>query len=95
MIEGVPDGFTPTTSTLQAYMVATRVTPTGSVHFNQSILNQIQTAVQTTQQSNLHSHPEDCPQRERHGWMADSQLSSAEATLNFDMVSGSQFARRV
>jgi hypothetical protein len=64
MIEGVPDGATPPTKdSLHAFTVATRVTPTGDIHFNQSMLNKIQRAVQVTQQSNLHSHPEDCPQR--------------------------------
>jgi hypothetical protein len=26
-----------------------------------------------------------CAPRERHGWMADSQVASAPASLNFDM----------
>jgi alpha-L-rhamnosidase len=59
----------------------------GHVSFNASVdvLNKIQKAVQYTLLSNIHSHPEDCPQRERHGWMADSQVASAPANLNFDM----------
>jgi alpha-L-rhamnosidase len=63
------------------------VVPTGRLQFNASVdvLNKIQNAVRYTQMSNIHSHPEDCPQRERHGWMADSQVASAPASLNFDM----------
>jgi hypothetical protein len=37
-----------------------------------------------TQLSNVHSHPTDCPTREKRGWTGDSQLTSAGAALNFD-----------
>ena len=86
-ISGFPAGFVPTAATLTALRVNTRVKSTGHISFNTSvnILNKIQRAVQYTVLSNFHSHPEDCPQREKHGWMADSQLASAPANLNFDM----------
>ncbi len=38
-----------------------------------------------TQKNNLHSIPTDCPHREKRGWMGDAQVSSAQASLNFDM----------
>ena len=86
-ISGFPAGFVPTATTLTALRVNTRVKNTGHISFNTSvnILNKIQRAVQYTLLSNLHSHPEDCPQREKHGWMADSQIASAPANLNFYM----------
>ena len=75
-LSGLPADYTPTEKTLTALRVNTLVPRTGSVSFNASVavLNKIQSAVLYTQQSNIHSHPEDCPQRERHGWMADSQV---------------------
>ena len=56
-------------------------------HFNSSIplLNAIQSAVVSGQQSNLMSVPTDCPQRdERLGWMGDAGLSSDSMAMNFD-----------
>ena len=56
-------------------------------HFNSSIplLNAIQSAVVSGQQSNLMSIPTDCPQRdERLGWLGDAGLSSDSMAMNFD-----------
>ena len=56
-------------------------------HFNSSnpLLNAIQSAVVSGQQSNLMSVPTDCPQRdERLGWTGDAGLSSNSMALNFD-----------
>ena len=71
-------------------LTASAVPSTGSVHFaNQSlsILNSIQTMILYTQRSNLHSHPTDCPQREKRGWLGDAQWTAGEASMNFDMAS--------
>eukprot|EP00971_Amphidinium_carterae_P270127 5359425-Amphidinium_carterae.1 len=48
------------------------------------VLNRIQSAIRYTQLSNMHHHPEDCPQREKRGWMGDAQITSLQASLNFD-----------
>ena len=90
-ISGLPEGFQPDKTTLTALRVNTLAESHGGVKFssatpNGRTLNRIQNAVRYTFQSNLHSHPEDCPQRERHGWTADSQVSSAAQMLNFDLV---------
>ena len=55
----------PTAETLTSLRVGTRVESTGKLQFNASVdvLNKIQNAVRYTQMSNIHSHPEDCPQR--------------------------------
>ena len=49
-------------------------------------LNKIQKAYIYTQLSNMHSHPTDCPTREKRGWTGDSQLTSGGAALNFDAL---------
>eukprot|EP00949_MAST-11_sp_MAST-11-sp1_P001865 g1865.t1 len=36
--------------------------------------------------SNLHSLPTDCPQREKRGWLGDSQWVSGAASLRYDMM---------
>ena len=59
------DDYVATAETLTSLRVGTRVKPTGQLRFNASVdvLNKIQNAVRYTQMSNIHSHPEDCPQR--------------------------------
>ena len=89
-ISGLPKGFEPDTTTLTALRVNTLAESHGGVNFSSAnstgrTLNRIQNAVRYTFQSNVHSHPEDCPQREKHGWTADSQLTSAAQLLNFDL----------
>ena len=68
--------------------VHTNVKKTGDVKFNESlaVLNGIQRAYVYTQLSNMHSHPTDCPTREKRGWTGDSQLTSGGAALNFDAL---------
>jgi hypothetical protein len=63
-ITGLPAAYVPTAETLTALRVNTRVRTVGHVQFNASVnvLNKIQKAVQYTLLSNIHSHPEDCPQ---------------------------------
>jgi hypothetical protein len=64
-LSGLPEDYVPTAETLTSLRVGTRVEPTGKLQFNTSVdvLNKIQNAVRYTQMSNIHSHPEDCPQR--------------------------------
>jgi alpha-L-rhamnosidase len=63
-ISGLPAGYTPDKETLTALRINTRVEQTSKLRFNASVdvLNKIQNAVLYTQMSNIHSHPEDCPQ---------------------------------
>jgi alpha-L-rhamnosidase len=87
-LDGLPAGITPTPAMLTGLFTHSLVAPQGKVHFNQSkyeILNSIQTMVQYTQLSNLHSIPTDCPTREKRGWMGDAQWTAGEASLNFDV----------
>ena len=56
----------------------------GAERHEYEILNEIQAAIVATQQSNVHSHPTDCPQREKRGWTGDAQVTSGAASLNFD-----------
>eukprot|EP00038_Savillea_parva_P015483 m.14055 g.14055 ORF g.14055 m.14055 type:complete len:1286 (-) comp3115_c0_seq1:253-4110(-) len=83
-VEGWPSPEPPTASALTALFVHTAMTPTGAIRLNSSVLQGIQHAYVYTQLSNVHSHPTDCPTREKRGWTGDSQLTSGGATLNFD-----------
>ena len=58
-------------------------------HTSNEVLMGIHNMTIWSQKANLMSIPTDCPQRdERLGWLADAQLSSAEANINFDLQSG-------
>ena len=85
-VDGLASGFTPTTSALTALFVHSGVKQTGNITFGHKVLDGIQGAIVQTQKSNLHFHPTDCPQREKRGWTGDAQMTSRQASLNFDMV---------
>ena len=89
-VEGLPTA--PDASLLTALFVRTAMARSGRVAFGpggegaypHDILNEIQAAIVITQASNVHAHPTDCPQREKRGWTGDSQVTSGQASLNFD-----------
>ena len=83
-LQGFPG--TPTLKSLYAKHVYSSVNTTGTIVFNNAILDRIQSNIWWGQSSNLMSVPTDCDQRdERLGWMADGHLSAEEAMHNFDM----------
>jgi len=52
-----------------------------------SLLNKLWNNILWTQRGNMHSIPEDCPQRdERCGWMGDAQVFCQTAMYNMDMA---------
>jgi alpha-L-rhamnosidase len=96
-VDGLPDGVAVDARFLTALFVRTAIRRSGDVHFGPrphaadaaagypfAILNEIQAAVVQTQASNVHSHPTDCPQREKRGWTGDGQVTSGQCALNFD-----------
>ena len=104
-VEGLPGDIVPTASFLTALFVRTAIPRSGHVEFGGArgaaqhpagstyryqILNEIQRAIVQTQASNVHSHPTDCPQREKRGWTGDGQVTAGQCALNFD--SGAMYA---
>lgn len=76
----------PSKDTIQAVLVHTDVNKHGNFHASSDIINQIYDASMLTAVANMHSVPEDCPHREKCGWLGDAH-SNAEALLyNFDLV---------
>ncbi len=49
-------------------------------------INRLQELTLRTILSNFHGFPEDCPIREKCGWLGDAQLVSETAICNFDMA---------
>lgn len=77
----------PGLETIRGKVVRSAVRQVGSFSCSKPILNQLQRNIVWGQQSNLHSIPTDCCQRdERMGWMGDAQGTAEEAMMNFDMA---------
>lgn len=71
---------------LEVYAVHTDLTSAGSFTANYPPIDQLQTLGRRTILSNYHGIPEDCPVREKCGWLGDAQLVSEVAIHNFDMA---------
>lgn len=76
----VPEGF------LEGYAVNTDLQSAGQFSCSDERLNELQKLTTRTILSNYHGYPEDCPVRERCGWLGDAQLVSEAAIYNFDMA---------
>ena len=50
-------------------------------------INDLQKLMHNTFRSNYHGYPEDCPAREKCGWLGDAEVVSNWALLNYDMTS--------
>ncbi len=82
------DGLTqrPDTGTLHGVLVHSSVTRTGSFASSDSLLNRIYETSLWTIVDNLHSIPEDCPAREKCGWLGDAHGTAETDLYNFDMA---------
>ncbi len=75
----------PTLDSLFVRQVRSDVAKTGRFVCSDALLNRIQDCVIWTEESNMHSVPTDCPQRdERMGWLNDATVRVEEALYNFN-----------
>jgi len=82
-LEGIENA---TLDTIMGKVVRSAVPITGEFTCSNDLLNRIQKAVMWTEESNLHSVPTDCPQRdERQGWLNDVTVRVEETIYNFGM----------
>lgn len=80
-------GITPTMETIMGRQVRSAVSQTGDFSCGNALLNKIQRCVLWTEESNLHSVPTDCPQRdERQGWVNDCTVRIEEIIYNFGVA---------
>jgi alpha-L-rhamnosidase len=82
-VTGLPAA--PTRETLDARVVHSAVEPVGTFSCSDDRINRIHDACVWTLTSNIHSIPQDCPHREKLGWMADGLAAAGQAVYNFDM----------
>lgn len=82
-VTGLPGA--PTKDTLEGRAVHSAVDPVGTFSCSSDVINQVQNACVWTLRSNIHSIPQDCPHREKLGWMADGLAAARQGVYNFDM----------
>lgn len=80
-------GTQPKLSFAKGIQVSTDFTKTGDVSTSHNDLNTLFNMMNNTFRSNYHGFPEDCPARERCGWLGDAQVCVNYGLLNYDSMS--------
>ncbi|TXF90240.1 Bacterial alpha-L-rhamnosidase [Neolewinella aurantiaca] len=70
-----------------AYLVSTDVEETGDFQCSDSLLNRMLEVSKWTVVDNLHGIPEDCPHREKCGWLGDAHAAAEFTLYNYDVAS--------
>jgi alpha-L-rhamnosidase len=76
----------PDTATIHGVLVRTSVARTGHFACADSMLNKIYENSLWTIEDNLHSITEDCPAREKCGWLGDAHGTAETDLFNYDMA---------
>jgi alpha-L-rhamnosidase len=82
-IEGISKK--PDADMIKAVLVATDIQETGSFTSSDELLNKMHSISKWTIVDNLHGIPEDCPHREKCGWLGDAHAFCEYALYNYDM----------
>lgn len=75
-----PDGHM-----IKAVLVATDIQETGSFTSSDALLNKMHSISKWTIVDNIHGIPEDCPHREKCGWLGDAHAFCEYALYNYNM----------
>lgn len=75
----------PDADMIKAVLVATDIQETGSFTSSDELLNKMHSISKWTIVDNLHGIPEDCPHREKCGWLGDAHAFCEYALYNYDM----------
>ena len=75
----------PDANMIKAVLVATDINETGSFTSSEELYNKMHEVSKWTIVDNLHGIPEDCPHREKCGWLGDSHAFAEYALYNYDM----------
>ncbi len=78
-------GMEPDTDFAKLLVLSTDLRSTGSVTTSNADINKLHSIMMTTFLSNYHGFPEDCPVRERCGWLGDAQIVCNTGIMNFDL----------
>ncbi len=77
-------GTNPELSVATCHVLTTDLQPAGSFDSSHEDLNHLRRLMMSTYRSNYHGLPEDCPGREKCGWLGDAQVVCNLGLLNFD-----------
>lgn len=75
----------PDANMIKAVLVATDIKETGEFSCSDPLLNKMHGISKWTIVDNLHGIPEDCPHREKCGWLGDAHAFAEYALYNYDM----------
>ncbi|WP_298763488.1 alpha-L-rhamnosidase [uncultured Polaribacter sp.] len=75
----------PDAAMIKAVLVATDIKETGSFTSSDALLNKMHSISKWTIVDNVHGIPEDCPHREKCGWLGDAHAFCEYALYNYDM----------
>ena len=75
----------PDAAMIKAVLVATDIKETGRFKSSDALLNKMHDISKWTIVDNVHGIPEDCPHREKCGWLGDAHAFCEYALYNYDM----------
>ena len=105
-VTGFPGGVAPPADAITCWFTHTDLEQSGAIDFipktstnstsllldsAAAVLSALHAAVQQSALSNFHSHPTDCPSREKRGWTGDGGHAAEALMLNFNM--GAPYAK--
>ena len=79
-------GRDPQPEMIEGLAISTDFDTTGKIETSSDDLNNLQTVMMRTIRSNYHGFPEDCPAREKCGWLGDAEVVCDTAMYNYDMA---------
>ncbi len=77
-------GTDPELCVATCHVLSTDLAPAGSFASSHADLDHLRRLMMSTYRSNYHGFPEDCPGREKCGWLGDAQVVCNLGLLNFD-----------
>lgn len=77
-------GRDPQPEMIEGLAISTDFDTVGEVTTSNDDLNALQTIMMRTYRSNYHGFPEDCPAREKCGWLGDAEVVCDTGMYNFD-----------
>ncbi len=78
-------GTNPETSMFKAYAISTNLKQMGTFTSSCEDMNRLQGIMMNTYRTNYHGFPEDCPGREKCGWLGDAQVVCNTGIMNYDV----------
>ena len=76
----------PDATMIKAVLVATDLQENGNFTCSEPLFNKMHSVSKWTIVDNMHGVPEDCPHREKNGWLGDAHAYCEYALYNYDML---------